>query len=926
MRILSIRLQNLNSLSGAAEHIALDQPPLSQAGVFLISGPTGAGKSTLLDAITLALYGRAARYGNDKADEMLSRHSSECFAEVEFETRGRRLRASWRLAKTKTGNLKPVQRSLADATTGEILADKGRDVDPLIEQLTGLDAPRFLRSVLLAQGQFAAFLKARPNERAELLEKITGTEIYSELSALAHSTHRDKDEQARLLAASLGSLIVLSEEDRAALEKKLSEGQLHASQLTQQHRALSASLSEKRQQHHWQRELAETLEKAAQQAALATQHEKNRQIAAQSITEAQATSDRTRQQYTAREPIWEKAAQLDAQSKLLEQQLLDSRSTFKRLLANKQDAATRRENAEKELQQQQAAAGQLEAWLQENAADAHLAETLPSRRHAVRQWRDAAQQLDEALALHQKLLAAEESTAQLATQASQNREKTTQQRELADTAAQRAAAQSRIVTDSQRLAGFDDHRHDLCEGEPCPLCGSSVHPWAETHATFESQLHTARQLLITLEKEHTQAQKALTQLEQQTARAEERHRAEQTRAEDIREQLQQRGGLDHARAQSEAKRLPDASTPAEAEKQLSEAEKRAITFAKRRDEANSHQRQRQDVENRLALATHEFQTFSQQLTQLEADGKKLRSDSEALKASMRQLLGERDLAADRAWHATALTSAEKAHQTALTRLNELHTQIAATQANLDQLQQRRTTLETQLAEAPILRAEDLSALEQQVVQLSASLSTAQKALGALEQQRTHDDDARQRKIAGGAALETAEAEKLRWSKLSALIGSAEGTKFARFAQTLTLRQLIGLANTHLKLLAPRYRLIAAAGDELDLRIVDLFQANVDRPMESLSGGESFLASLSLALGLSELASRKHPIDSLFIDEGFGTLDSETLETALAALENLRSLGKTIGLISHVDLLKERLHAQVQVRRQPGGRSTLHVVS
>jgi exonuclease SbcC len=99
--------------------------------------------------------------------------------------------------------LQPVQRTLADATTGEILADKGREVDPLmIESLTGLDAQRFLRSVLLAQGQFAAFLKAKPNERAELLEKITGTEIYSDLSKLAYETHRQKDEQVKQLKAS----------------------------------------------------------------------------------------------------------------------------------------------------------------------------------------------------------------------------------------------------------------------------------------------------------------------------------------------------------------------------------------------------------------------------------------------------------------------------------------------------------------------------------------------------------------------------------------------------------------------------------------------------------------------------------------------------------------------------------------------------
>ena len=128
------------------------------------------------------------------------------------------------------------------------------------------------------------------------------------------------------------------------------------------------------------------------------------------------------------------------------------------------------------------------------------------------------------------------------------------------------------------------------------------------------------------------------------------------------------------------------------------------------------------------------------------------------------------------------------------------------------------------------------------------------------------------------------------------------------------------------MLAERYRLLAVPGDELELEIVDLYQANTHRPIESLSGGETFLASLSLALGLSALSSRHHPIDSLFIDEGFSTLDSDTLETVLGSLENLRARGKMIGLISHVDLLKERLTTQVRVIRGSGGTSRIEVAA
>ena len=246
MRLLAVRLQNLNSLSGAHE-VRFDAEPLAAAGVFLITGPTGAGKSTLLDAMTLALYGRAARYGNDKADEMMSRHTMECYAEVDFETGGRKLRATWRLGKTKSGNLRPVQRTLADATTLEILADKGREMDAMIESLTGLDAQRFQRSVLLAQGQFAAFLKAKPNERAELLEKITGTEIYSDLSILAFETHKAKEAAAALLKERLGAVTVLDDQARAQLEISLTEAKTTAERLNTESQASTKQLRDQRE-------------------------------------------------------------------------------------------------------------------------------------------------------------------------------------------------------------------------------------------------------------------------------------------------------------------------------------------------------------------------------------------------------------------------------------------------------------------------------------------------------------------------------------------------------------------------------------------------------------------------------------------------------------------------------------------------------
>ena len=170
-----------------------------------------------------------------------------------------------------------------------------------------------------------------------------------------------------------------------------------------------------------------------------------------------------------------------------------------------------------------------------------------------------------------------------------------------------------------------------------------------------------------------------------------------------------------------------------------------------------------------------------------------------------------------------------------------------------------------------------------------------------------------------------EASKV-WVKLNEMIGSATGDKFAKFAQGITLDQLIYLANKHLEILSPRYELQRATDSSklLDIEIIDGFQGDVVRGVNTLSGGESFIVSLSLALGLSSLASQKISIDSLFLDEVFGTLDSVSLELALNALNQLQSSGKMVGVISHVEALKERIPLQIKVEPKGDGTSVLNL--
>ena len=193
-----------------------------------------------------------------------------------------------------------------------------------------------------------------------------------------------------------------------------------------------------------------------------------------------------------------------------------------------------------------------------------------------------------------------------------------------------------------------------------------------------------------------------------------------------------------------------------------------------------------------------------------------------------------------------------------------------------------------------------------------------------ENQIKTDDTNTAKRAAHQKELEKARVELVVWQRLRELIGSQDGAKFRKFAQTISLDILSRHANKHLMKLSDRYRIRRDEKETLNLQIEDLHQAGALRPMASLSGGESFLASLALALGLSDLAGRSIQIDSLFIDEGFGSLDPETLEVAIDALESLRQNSKTVGVISHVGLLKERIGTQIIVEKRAGGTSTIRI--
>ena len=222
MKILSLRFKNINSLKGEWK-IDFTQSPFSDNGLFAIIGPTGAGKTTILDSICLALYHRTPRLSviSTSTNELMTRGTADCLAEVEFEVKGKGYRAFWSQRRSRDkvdGNLQAAQVELAELSDGTIIASKVSEKNQLVQSLTGLDFARFTKSMMLSQGQFAAFLNADTNDRAELLEELTGTEIYGLVSERVHDHFTEKKQALAELKAKADGMELLDTGAREELE------------------------------------------------------------------------------------------------------------------------------------------------------------------------------------------------------------------------------------------------------------------------------------------------------------------------------------------------------------------------------------------------------------------------------------------------------------------------------------------------------------------------------------------------------------------------------------------------------------------------------------------------------------------------------------------------------------------------------------
>ena len=271
MKILKLHFKNLNSLVGEWT-IDFTAPEYSAQGIFAITGPTGAGKSTILDAICLALYGRTPRLDrvNKSQNEIMSRQCGECFASLEFQTSSGSYRTQWsqsRAHRRVEGKLQDVKHFIINTLNGEIIEDKISNISDVVTDVTGMDFEHFTRAMLLAQGGFAKFLQSSADERSPILEKITGSEIYSQISKLVHDRKTSEESTLKILEGNLAGIRLLNVQEIEELQAELAE-------LTNQIAALMTNRSTLEQQQNWLANLQKlgaelvTIQQAQQQLQL----------------------------------------------------------------------------------------------------------------------------------------------------------------------------------------------------------------------------------------------------------------------------------------------------------------------------------------------------------------------------------------------------------------------------------------------------------------------------------------------------------------------------------------------------------------------------------------------------------------------------------------------------------------------------------
>lgn len=986
MKILAIRGRNLASLEGDFE-IDFTVEPLLSAGIFAISGPTGAGKSTLLDTMCLALFARTPRTDQakennvklqDVSNEQLSqsdprfllrRGTSSGFAEVDFMAlNGHRYRTRWSVARARdkeNGRLQNPRLALYNLDKEEEEQGTRSDLQARIIDLIGLTFEQFTRSVLLAQNDFSTFLKAEQGEKASLLEKLTGTELYSAISRQIFERNARAKEAFDLIQTRIQGIELLTDEEENDLRTRLAGTEKELQRVEKakaEQQALQEAVRSIEQQitirQRQQKEAADKLVHATELLTVA-RHEYEKGVEEQQQSE-------TRFKSLQQEIL--QARKLDIQLDAAIRDLSHSEQQLKNVTLRKGEAEKKYQAAVLRRRQGAEEIARLTAWRERYKKKERIAEQLSAlllhldAASATRSGMEAAvrsiETLRQEMAALNKQLSDLQQTSVNKQQALKRAEADYRNLEEELKAVDAPALDKQIeklrqereqlLIEQARLeasGNIKDLRGRLQDGQPCPVCGSTHHPFAnqvpvapvsaltlqlqdlsnkkETYIAHTRHLARLQQQLLQLHKELADSEAACKEMAGKQQLAASRQEREEAIVKEQSTLLTQ--------SLSAADLLFGNSEWQKAWLQNPETFRKTLTDFARQWHENTeklHQLERQESAQKA-----ECESLASFLPSLEKQAEESGQLHEKNRAAFSSLQAERK----KLLNGRSADSVEQEYIRRMEELKERLKKLSATQTEQSGIADQTRGIADQIAKdlteasADLLRrkaaldkwtADYLDSSGGEPLEVILSRYTQEKTELAFRLRTQTENKA---KVSGlQEELNVRRTESERWAKLNELAGSADGAKFRRIAQGYTLDILLNYANVQLRELTRRYRL-ERVPETLALQVIDRDMCDEVRTVHSLSGGESFLVSLALALGLSSLSSNRMRVESLFIDEGFGSLDAETLRVAMDALESLRTQGRKIGVISHVQEMTERIPVRICVNRAGNGRSFLEVL-
>lgn len=965
MKLQKLIIHNIASIEDAT--IDFEARPLVDSEVFLITGKTGAGKSTILDAICLALFANTPRLkgtemeGNTKDEEkiitikdprqLMRRNTGVASVVLTFKgSNGIHYEAIWSVSRARnkvTGNLQSKNWQLKNLDT-DYTYSKDKEIEQEIKSAIGLDFNQFCRTTMLAQGEFTRFLNSKDEEKADILEKITGVDIYSKVGKKIFEVTGQKEQLWKEAQQKVEGTRTLTDEEVVSKKEEITA-------FDKQHESVKTAGDADKAKLQWINTDAD-LSKAFTDA---TEALKNAQavVDGDDFKKKELLDNQWNATIEARN--WLKAKK-DAESNKVSLQttLASLKSDYVQIIGGYAFAEQEKQNIEAELSMIPEVKPEEEAQAMQQLKD--LREKLENAKDVNRNITTATDRL-KTLEDVKKRRGRDAGELQTKTAEIESKEK-----ESSALEPQVLEAKIKMDTCKQLLDKQIDSvdkftkslRLKLNVGDICPVCRQEI----KRALPHEEELD---QLVSGLKDDFTKAENAYNDLVKKQNEVDAEIKVLKSSYTKVKENYEKDQSVEIATQSAiesckkclidtvddkTSSLLNDLKVKIEESiKQLQEEivklEKKTVTYQqnarKRADLKLKHNKEKAKCEavKETIEGIKQLMPSWQELTPLAiaelSDMSRKANDVKTNISTAFAQLKEAESAITE--NCRLLESFLGTHQEiTLDRLNvlngytqqaisDLHSALSHDKENVLTKKVLMEAADQKLKDhrlaKPEFKDEDTAELlDERIKETDKQLANISEAKGAVMNE-LKIDEANKKQL--GQLIDEADkkkAEYQKWSRMNQLLGDATGKKFKKIAQSYVLSSLIHSANSYMRTLTDRYTLKVAPGTFV-MSLEDAYQGYVSRASSTISGGESFLVSLSLALALSDIG-QQLAVDTLFIDEGFGTLSGEPLQNAINTLRSLHNKsGRHVGIISHVEELQERIPVQIQVIQEGNNSSS-----